>query len=327
MSDDPFLNAFSVIGSILTDLDEVMNGLKRLETAMLSQIPVSSKAALPPYPAKPPREQANDLISYYKHQGGPKPAGLGSLLTKALEATEKAYGIDGTPATLTANILPQTFVDDLLKKRRPFKDPGAGLEHGESTHRIQWFIICTSPIYKSNCKFSPGEVYEHVGEWFFPDARGGADSSLRNITNLSMWDALVDRAGPPFNEFPTKDDLDFRNPNKFHPWMLSKAQGERHFPLLHAYLNARASKRKDLEPREYLAQKVYGTSYNGLCDEYRKTTNMSKLLFIAQNTTGTAAEPVFVVLDDLDVIRREARDPRSGVITRDTFFSKSKLRS
>jgi hypothetical protein len=36
-------------------------------------------------------------------------------------------------ATITANVAPQAFVDELLKKRRPFKDPGAGVEHGEYT--------------------------------------------------------------------------------------------------------------------------------------------------------------------------------------------------
>ena len=323
--EDPFLNAFSVIGSILTDPTEVMNGLRRLETVVLSQVPISSKVALQPYMVKDPKSQADDLIKYYRGVGGvAKPKDLGSLVTKALEETEKAYEIKGIPATLTANILPQDFVDELLKKRRPFKDPGAGIEHGECTHRIQWFIVCTSPFYKANCKHSPGAVYERIGHWFFPEVR--TTGAAITISNISMWDALVDRFGPPVNQFPSRDDEDFGNSNKLHPWMLNKAKGESNFPLLHAYLTARAQKRVKIELREYLAQKVYGQSYIDLCGEFRRTKDMTKLIYIAQNA-AQGADIVHVMLENGDVIATLKRTAMSGIITRDAFFDKRKLRA
>jgi len=133
----PFLKAFAIIVAILIDPEEVMNGLRRLETAMLSHIPVSPWAKLIAYAKKSSEKQAQDLIDYYQKGGTQKPKDLGSLLAKALEAAERAHKISGTPATITANVAPQSFVDELLKQRRPFKDPGAGVEHGEYTHRIQ----------------------------------------------------------------------------------------------------------------------------------------------------------------------------------------------
>jgi hypothetical protein len=60
----------------------------------------------------------------YQKGGIQKPKDLGSLLAKASEAMERAHKFSGTPATITANVAPQAFVDELLKQRRPFKDPG-----------------------------------------------------------------------------------------------------------------------------------------------------------------------------------------------------------
>src|SRR5271169_1573753 len=93
---DPFLKAFATIGAILTDPEEVTNGLRRLETAMLSHIPVSPFAKLIGYAKKSSEKQAQDLIDYYQKGGTQKPKNLGSLLAKALEATERAYKISGT---------------------------------------------------------------------------------------------------------------------------------------------------------------------------------------------------------------------------------------
>jgi hypothetical protein len=320
---DPFLKAFAAIGAILTDPEEVTNGLRRLETAMLSHIPVSSLAKLVGYAKKSSEKQAQDLIEYYQKGGTQKPKGLGSLLAKALEAAERAYKISGTPATITANVAPQTFVDELLKQRRPFKDPGAGVEHGEYTHRIQWFIVCTSSDYTDNCDKTPGDVYEHIGKWFFPAVTNTKTEAP--VSNLSMWDALVDRAGAPANQFPDEGKLDFRNPNKFHPWMLgNEAQGEKNFPILYAYLSARAKKRKEIDPVEYLSQKLYGKSYvelfNEEYDKNKSLAQMPRLVRIAQNTTDIA--DAFIYTRETFITLKRG----SGITTRDQFFDKKKHR-
>jgi hypothetical protein len=326
LAKDPFLKAFAIIGSILTDTEEVKNGLRRLETAMLSHIPPSPLMKLIGYAKKSSENQARDLINYYQ-KGGKKPKDLGSLLAKALEAMERAHKFSGTPATITANVAPQAFVDELLKKRRPFKDPGAGVQHGEYTHRIQWFIVCTSPDYTETCAKTPGDVYEHIGKWFFPDVKN--TKTQASSSNLSMWDALVDRAGAPANQFPDGGELDFRNPNKFHPWMLGKeAQGEKNFPILYAYLSARAKKRDKIDSVEYLSQKLYGKSYRELFkEEYGKNNSlaqMPRLVRIAQNTTNIEKAYIFGLdAEDIPI----TRGPGTGITTRDQFFDKKKHRT
>ena len=52
----PFLKAFAIIVAILIDPEEVMNGLRRLETAMLSHIPVNPLAKLHGYAKKKQRK-------------------------------------------------------------------------------------------------------------------------------------------------------------------------------------------------------------------------------------------------------------------------------
>jgi Family of unknown function (DUF5636) len=222
-------------------------------------------------------------------------------------------------------------VDELLKKRRPFKDPGAGAEHGEYTHRIQWFVVCTSSIYTDNCDRPPGDVYEHIGRWFFPNVKNKKSTTDADRSNLSMWDALVDRAGLPFNQFPYDGDLDFRNPNKFHPWMLGKeAQGDKNFPILYAYLTARFNKRPKIYPQDYLSRKLYGKSYAELFEEeYSKDKNvdqMPRLLRIAQNTADS--EETYIMSPDGDLIfAKVSRGKGTGITTRDQFFVKKKNRT
>ena len=201
------------------------------------------------------------------------------------------------------------------------------LATSDSQTRIQWFIVCTSPDYIETCAKTPGDVYEHIGKWFFPDVKNRKTQA--SSSNLSMWDALVDRAGAPANQFPDGGELDFRNPNKFHPWMLGKeAQGEKNFPILYAYLSARAKKRDKIDAVDYLSQKLYGKSYAELVEEeYGKNkplAQMPRLVRIAQNTTNRE-EAYILGLDREDI--PITRGPGTGITTRDQFFDRRKHRT
>ena len=143
-----------------------------------------------------------------------------------------------------------------------------------------------------------------------------------------MWDALVDRAGPSANQFPDNGEQDFRNPNKFHPWMLGQeAQGEKNFPILYAYLSARAKKRQEIDTLEYLCWKLYGKSYKDLFnEEYNENktpAQMPRLVRLAENTTDN--KTAFIYNPKRWVLSTIPRG--TGITTRDQFFDKKKHRT
>lgn len=319
IQDDRFLSAFGAVGSILTDKEEVLKGLGKLETAMLNIYPTSEYTHFFSYQEKTNERPAKDLVAYYDKKPQEKDKGVKGLLSKALKQVEKAHGIKGEVATLFGNISPQSFVDELIKKRRPFKDPGAGPGHGEYTHRIQWFIICQSEFFPHKT-VEVGAVYEQIGKWFFPEVNG----LTGKVNNLSLWDALVDRSDTA-NIFKVLGDEDFRNPNKFFPWML-KPENEKHFPILHAYLKARYAKRlENVTAEDYISRKLYGMSYEELFKmEYasdKKTEQMPKLYAVAQHFSGGQGTPV-INPPKGDPIFLKA-DPKYGIVERSAFYKNS----
>jgi len=141
-----------------------------------------------------------------------------------------------------------------------------------------------------------------------------------------MWDALVDRTGSTVNQFPDQGELDFRNPNKFHPWMLGKRSARREklsysirVPL------GQSQKAEENRSRGVPPQKLYGKSYAELFkEEYGKNKSlaqMPRLVRLAQNTTDDPkayiyAPETFITLDR-----------GTGITTRDQFFDKKKHRT
>ncbi len=122
----------------------------------------------------------------------------------------------------------------LLRNYRPFKDIGASKEHGENSHRIQWYLISkisglenpVTVIYRGLTGWGTQEVYE-------PEKR-----------KIYMWEFLVDRDGVPSNvSLPIKTESaeDFRAPSNVNRHLISGALDE--FYLLKACLVRRWRKR------------------------------------------------------------------------------------
>jgi hypothetical protein len=330
LKDDPFLDAFIAVGSILSNKEEVISGLAKLETAMTLTYKLSNKSTIPEYTKKSPTEQVKDLANYYSTQNGSgkttKDEGMKGLLSRALGEVEQAHKINGGVATLFGNIQPEAFVNQLLKKRRPFKDPGPGGTHGEYTHRIQWFIVCTSKYFQS---YTAGDVYEQVGKWFFSNVKNKDKQKEKQGENLSMWDALVDRYGGTTNQFPNDaalETMDFRNPNNLHPWMQGNTDDQSNkFPILNAYLKARELKRTE-EPMtaDYVSKKLYGIEYKTLLQQERDNLNgraptaktMPRVFAIAQHLAGGHGKANVII--DSEVIRPDAI-PGYGIVDRSDF--------
>ncbi len=97
------------------------------------------------------------------------------------------------------------------------KDYVAG-DHGEYTHRIQWYCIGAQ-------KQSLGLMSKDMGTLF---SRSGIS-----------WGRLFDRQA-----IDATDAFDFRRPERLNRWLTDKVQGSsgKAYPMLHAFLGARANK-------------------------------------------------------------------------------------
>ncbi|MDE2147617.1 MAG: hypothetical protein KGJ24_13090 [Burkholderiales bacterium] len=104
------------------------------------------------------------------------------VLTEILEAVEKAHGFG--PVSYAWGTSGKAFLAN-LKARRPFKDYGASKDHGDNTHRVQWFIICR---YLFDGVADAAKFYEETAYWTC-DLTVGMETRT-----IYLWDMLCDNA-------------------------------------------------------------------------------------------------------------------------------------
>lgn len=178
---------------------------------------------------------------------------LKKLLTTALLERERMFGFTNALENVTDNIivgLPSRF-NDLLKGGHPFKDIGAGHQHGEYSHRIQWYVVThlnlVNPVL---------EIYQKLPGWSTP---------LMKPRKFYMWEFLVDRDGIPSNAdvipFKTDDQTDFRAPSNVNRWLTSEP-GQQQYPWLYASLMYRWNKRSQENLVLYVAKKMYKRTFS-----------------------------------------------------------------
>ena len=149
------------------------------------------------------------------------------LLTSVLTQFEIAEGFkevdtDGEGHPRATRFLGQLSSDDFayhIRNAHLAKDY-VGLEHGEYTHRIQWYCI--------------GQAKQHLG---LTDTQQDRDK----IATLFM------KSGPfwgkTFDRNIQTDTCDFRKPENLNNWLVGKPQGGgKKFPLLHNFLKARRAR-------------------------------------------------------------------------------------
>jgi hypothetical protein len=112
------------------------------------------------------------------------------LLTTVLERVEQAHGF--APVSYAWGTSGEAFLTN-LKARRPFKDYGAAPNHGDNTHRVQWFIICkllcvgiadAAKFYAETAYWTTTVRFSKNSGGFFQDG---------NHT-IYLWDFLCDNA-------------------------------------------------------------------------------------------------------------------------------------
>lgn len=128
-------------------------------------------------------------------------------LTDALEHFERQVGFAGTDV-IPLGLLSTDDFFDLVRGRVAFKDVGAGIKHGENTHRLQWFVIAsemtdgfTTFPHTAEYNRSPIELYRYLSS---PDLRL-YDAS--GEYKYSLFGALFDQGGSASDLYNQPDRL------------------------------------------------------------------------------------------------------------------------
>ena len=153
------------------------------------------------------------------------------LLDAALDREEAkcdfATSPEGRAVYAWDNVTSPAFLA-ALRAKQVLKDYGASAEHGEFTHRIQWYAL-SKEVFGSAALTSA--VYASIGTWYAADR-----TSLQRNT---VWDALCDRASNTGFKGISHDD--FRSPIYFFTFL--RGEGAGHYPALGAFLQSRYAKR------------------------------------------------------------------------------------
>lgn len=162
-------------------------------------------------------------------------------VTRLLEAKEGEHGFS-TIGLLPVGILStQTFLE-LPLLGYVFKDPGAGVEHGEYTHRLQWYAVMVDfERHTKRWDHTPYELYTKIGE---RDMRATIEAE-KNKTGKpnSLFADLMDQAG----EAPEQG---FRHPDSMTKALVDQAATSGmpgSLPLLGEEVKRRFGKRKEAQ--------------------------------------------------------------------------------
>lgn len=265
-----YFEDYSLIGSFLSGLDYYLAALRQLESeleeefdARLERLGINFQHEYrQPKNAKTLKWYKEWLFIAHEQLAGAKPREdqvlewrayqlFKKLLSTVLARNEMKHGFrleaESDKIPIIIGLDGRAF-NQLLKDRKPFKDIGAGPEHGEYSHRIQWFLV-------SRCGqlgYPAGEIYEKIRQW-------GTQKVFPGLGRKSyMWEFLFDRDGVPSNAesipFKTEEQLDFRAPSNVNRAL--KDGQLLHMKFVQKSLADRFSRRRAMNPVEYLLKKL-----------------------------------------------------------------------
>lgn len=236
-----YFREYLKIGSTLSDPKGVLAAVGHLDYSMVKVLIDRMKASGRKdveLPQKVFREREQTLQKHFQ-QGkakvnkenypGKDPIYKG-LLDAALWKEEEKAGFKRANDYMWSGLSAEMFLNN-LRTKRPFKDYGAAIQHGEYTHRIQWYILSRT-VFDS--KDTAAEVYASIADWYYDQGK--------NDKNPSLWDALFDRADN--TSFRNNAEDDFRSPLKLNTFLRKDSLAT---PILTAYLHKRFVKRSAQE--------------------------------------------------------------------------------
>ena len=259
------------IGALLTDEAVCLTHLRELSRLMAEEfVTLNSEDPRVKSPTHTPRATTGDA---YKNMDKPRwllgnPPKFGGILKKILMKYELAWGFNGTEVeptetpTLSGFVHPESFNKLLLEQARHWKDPGASINHGEYTHRLQWWIICREHVTRGlyQLKKPPVKRFSQFPKYTTTHWRGaqlgangltemtvGEHPGLTHVyTNRSLWDFLCDcvPADDSMRESTPASDS-FRSPQYMNLYLTAPARAldQSNIGMLHNYLVARYNKR------------------------------------------------------------------------------------
>lgn len=251
--------------------NSVQPALAKLE-GLLSQTLIKRIAPMP-WSASPTQTKAKqDAAAYWtgRNQGtAEKSAVYQHLLSEVLTTAEKdkdfthettgnwPFKARGVP--YMASVVSEKVFDFQLQNSQQWKDVGVPAEHGEYTHRIQWYVISQSADIPQ-----PAQLMKDLAKF------GPSDESAS-----ASWDAVVDRlkATAGYGLFKAKDGSDFRSPENFNNYLTGGAP-DNDYPLLTSFLKARRQKREtSFDLQNYVSKKLFNKTYAGLTPTEKDRVN------------------------------------------------------
>lgn len=236
-----FLESCVKVSVFLADTPRVTEHLKRLELQLQQQAGNALDQVIKHY-----RDRAAALTTVVLEDN------LRHLLARELTKLEIHHGFNTFSClgkervqSYVKFVAPDAFRAQ-LKLGRHWKDPGVPGEHGEYTHRIQWYLL-TDAI--AGQILAPVELFMRIGAIVDPNP-GNSPSGL--------WDALFDRNdGAASTSFKVQKDItDCRCPESLTRFIVND-QNAGQWPLLHWYIKARLYKRKVSPLNDFWGAKRY----------------------------------------------------------------------
>src|SRR5262245_48330325 len=163
---DPFLEDYVTIAEFLKGGSKTATaGLKALNDAMVKVV------------GDDLTKVADELKAYYdKRAGGfasakvpARESAYRGVLSRVLAKAEKdnSFNVKATerPVPTLARFHTAAEFGQLFKDRTPFKDPGAKPDHGEFTHRIQWYLLYPDTAGSPKLNDAPAKVFEALSQY------------------------------------------------------------------------------------------------------------------------------------------------------------------
>jgi hypothetical protein len=211
------------------------------------------------------------------------------VLTTVLSEFEERHGfnlvMDGTTGRKRAKLYlsfvePTVFLNQ-LKAGYHWKDPTVSPEHGEFTHRLQWYLLIEGGALNG---VSPVDVFKACGN--YERKNPPSRSRDRHIDRTDLWELLFDRdtkENPNTFLYPVAaSDADFRNPNNLNSYLRGAGNKTEQYRLpnpklyckhLHEFLVRRYNKRKEAadivdEEQQYFFKEYFrGRKVNSLSSD------------------------------------------------------------
>lgn len=221
---DDWLQDFARIGSLMTDVENCVAHLTKLNTELVTMAEINHlrKKTLGIVPKNKLVKQTFKYTTTSGKQITGKFRRHDNILKQALDVWELKWGFNqghqegGLPARtplLTGFVQADDFRKYLLKHGFHWNDIGVAASHGEFTHRLHWYIICSHSAANPNwLTHTPIELFKKCGE---PET---VNSKLERMGTI--WDRLFDHLSSTSSDGPTKGtEVHFRKAETLHRFL------------------------------------------------------------------------------------------------------------